>query len=142
MSSLPICVDASLVIRLVVDPTDVAVRQLWARWDAEERRIAAPTLLYYEVTNVLYRYRRAEMLSAEAMRLALRAALALPVRLYGEPALHDRALRLAERFLLPAAYDAHYLAVADWLGAELWTADRRLAASVQSDLLWVRTVDG
>jgi predicted nucleic acid-binding protein len=141
MNSSPLCVDANLVIRLVADPGDELVRATWETWDAQHRRIAAPTLLFYEVSNVLYRYRRAGMMSSAAVRLALRAALALPLRLYGEPGLHARALDLAERFSLPAAYDAHYLALADWLGAELWTVDFRLARAVQDELPWVRVLD-
>jgi predicted nucleic acid-binding protein len=141
MNSSPLCVDANLVIRLVADPGDDQVRSTWERWDADKRRIAAPTLLFYEVSNALYRYERAQMLSDAAVRLALSAALALPIRLYGEPELHAQALDLARRFSLPAAYDAHYLALADWLGAELWTADRRLARAVEDELPWVRVVD-
>ena len=140
MNNSPVCVDANLVIRLVVDPDDELVRSTWERWDGENRRIAAPTLLFYEVSNALYRYQRAGMMSGEAVRLALRAALSLPLQLYGESALHTRALDLAERLSLPAAYDAHYLALADWLGAEFWTADERLACAVQHVLPWVRAV--
>ncbi len=40
--------------------------------------LAAPTLLYYEVSNVLHRYRRQCLLSAQAADLALSAALSLP----------------------------------------------------------------
>jgi predicted nucleic acid-binding protein len=141
MNNSPLCVDANIVIRLVADPDDELVRSTWERWDAEHRRIAAPTLLFYEVANALYRYQRARMMSSSAVRLALKAAQALPLRLYGEPELHTRALDLAEHFSLPAAYDAHYLALADWLGAELWTADRRLARAVQDELPWVRILD-
>jgi predicted nucleic acid-binding protein len=75
------------------------------------------------------------------VRLALEAAFALPVRLYGEEQLHRRALALAERFSLPAAYDAHYLALADWLGGEFWTADRKLVRAVGDELPWVRVVE-
>lgn len=142
MNNSPLCVDANLVIRLVADPKDEAVRQMWEQWDADQRRIAAPTLLYYEVSNALYRYQQAGMMSSSAVRMALKAALALPVRLYGDQGLHRRALDLAERFSLPAAYDAHYLALADWLGGEFWTADRRLAQAVQDDLRWVHVAEG
>ena len=142
MSSLPLCVDANLVIRLVADPKDEAVRQMWEQWNAGHRQIAAPTLLYYEVSNALYRYQYAEMMSPSTVRLALKAALTLPVRLYGDRELHRRALDLAVRFSLPAAHDAHYLALADWLGGEFWTADRRLGRAVQDDLPWVRVVEG
>lgn len=142
MSNSSLCVDANLVIRLVADPADETVRDLWEQWDAAHRQIAAPTLLYYEVSNALYRYQRAGMMSREAVRLALEAAFALPVRLYGEEQLHRRALALAERFALPAAYDAHYLALTDWLGGEFWTADRKLVRAVGDELPWVRVVEG
>ncbi len=142
MSDSSLCVDANLVIRLVADPKDEAVRQTWEQWDADHRQIAAPTLLCYEVSNALYRYQQAGMMSTSAVRLALKAALALPIRLYGDRELHGRALDLAERFSLPAAYDAHYLALADVLGGEFWTADRRLGRAVQDDLPWVHVVEG
>ncbi len=142
MNTSPLCVDANLVIRLVADPDDEVIRRLWEQWDADRRFIAAPTLLYYEVSNALYRYHRAEMMSLATVKLALKAAFSLPVHLYGEPMVHQRALDLAERFTLPAAYDAHYLALADWLGGEFWTADRRLARAVGDALPWVHVVEG
>jgi predicted nucleic acid-binding protein len=135
-----LCVDASLVVRLVANPSDMAVQQLWEQWDVEKRQVAAPTLVFYEVSNALYRYQTHELMSGSAVRLALKAALALPVRLFGEPELHGLALDLAERFSLPAAYDAHYLALAEWLGGEFWTGDLRLVRAVQKDLPWVRAV--
>jgi predicted nucleic acid-binding protein len=137
MSSSLVCVDANLVVRLVVDPTDPSVSGLWARWRAEQRQIAAPSMVLYEVTNGLYRYERAGTYSASAIRLMLQAALAMPLQLHGDPALHLSALAMAERFALPAAYDAHYLALAERLGAEFWTGDGRLARTVRPALSWV-----
>lgn len=132
-----ICVDASLVIRLVAHPDDLVVRRQWEQWDAERRQLAAPSLLHYEVTNALYRNQAARLLTPSAVQLALKAALTLPIRLFGEAEIHPRAVRLAERFSLPAAYDAHYLSLAEWLGGELWTADGQLFQRVQGDLPWV-----
>ncbi|NOZ49407.1 MAG: type II toxin-antitoxin system VapC family toxin [Chloroflexi bacterium] len=135
-----LCVDANLVIRLVANPKDETVRQLWEQWDTENRQLAAPTLLYYEVANALYRYQKLGLMSASSVRLALDASLALPLDLHGEADLHRRAVGLAERFSLPAAYDAHYLALAAQLGGEFWTADAKLAGAVQAELSWVRLV--
>jgi len=42
-------------------------------------------------------------------------------------------LDLAARFSLPAIYDAHYLALAERLGSEFWTADRRLGQAAQME---------
>jgi predicted nucleic acid-binding protein len=141
MSSSWLCVDVNLVIRLVVDPSAQSVEQIWEQWANERRQFAAPTLLYYEVANALHRYQALGLMSASTAQLALKAALALPIHLHGEPDLHHRALDLAQRFSLPAAYDAHYLALAEHLGGEFWTADGKLARAVQSSLTWVHTVE-
>ncbi len=53
--------------------------------------------------------------------------------------LHRRALRWAARLGQRAAYDAQYLALAERLGAEFYTADRRLAnLAGAAGLPWVR----
>ena len=44
---------------------------------------------------------------------------------------------LATRFNRPAAYDAHYLALAEMMNCEFWTADRRLFNVVRDELPWV-----
>jgi predicted nucleic acid-binding protein len=97
-------------------------------------------LLRYEVTNALHRLRKAGETTEDETERAIRAALALPIRLHFDDALHSAALAFAARFSLPAAYDAHYLALADRLGAAFWTTDRRLANSVRPALPWVRLV--
>lgn len=138
MTSSWICIDANLVVKLVVDPRDTTIRQQWQQWETDGRQLAAPTLLYYETANALYQYERRGFLSAETVRLAQEAALSLPLTLHGEADLHRAAIRLAQRLLLPATYDAHYLALAERLDAELWTADRRLVEATQSRLPWIR----
>lgn len=127
MNSLTICVDASFILRLFMGPDDEAAWRLWDSWLVEGSTIHSPVLLGYEVANALHSYRRASLVSLASADLVLDAALSLPVRLHSSPELHRRALRLAADISLPAAYDAHYLAVAEQVGAELWTADGRLA---------------
>lgn len=138
MPSSWICVDANLVVRLIVELEHRTVRDRWEQWASENRQLVAPSLLHYEVTNALYQYQRQGYFSTGALRLAQEAALALPLQLFGDEDLHRSALRLAQRLSLPATYDAHYLALAERLGAELWTADRRLIRAVQGELPFVR----
>ena len=104
MHSSWLCVDANLVIRLIADPGDELVRQLWEQWDDAGRQLAAPTLLHYEVTNALYRHQKLGLMSVSSARLALKAALGLPIHLYGEADLYERSLSLAERFSLTASW--------------------------------------
>ncbi len=137
-----VCVDAGCVVRLFTEPDDERYPALWRRWRAEDRRVVAPRLLRYEVTNVLYRSRREASLRSVSLESALQTVLALPIELRDDDDLHEMAFRFAERFSLPAAYDAHYLALADRLGAVFWTTDRRLANAIGSDLPWVRLVGG
>lgn len=134
MPSSWICVDASLVVRLIVDIDDQIVRERWQEWTSENRQIAAPSLLHYEVTNALYQYHRHGYLGEESLRLAQEAALALPIQLHGDEALHRAALRLARRLSLSATYDAHYLALKGRLNAEMWTSDRRLVNAVKDEI--------
>lgn len=138
MLNSPVCVDASFLLRLILD--DEASSQadtLWETWHREGQRLVAPTLLYYEVANALHRYVAQRYLTPDEAEALLDLALRLDVELIGDAALHRRALQLARVFSLPATYDAHYLALAERLGAELWTADLRLVRAVQDRLPWV-----
>lgn len=134
------CVDASIVARLFTAPDDQAVRDLWRRWRVEGRHPTAPTLMRYEVSNALYRSLRRDGLDAPAVDRTLRAAFALPIQPHGDDDLHRQAVSTAFRFGLSAAYDAHYLALADRLGADFWTTDRKLANAVGGALPWVHLV--
>lgn len=134
------CVDAGCVVRLFTEPDDERYPALWRRWRDEGRRVVAPRLLRYEVTNVLYRSRGQGPLRDESLAGALAGALALPIQFREDDDLHLLAVDFAARFSLPAAYDAHYLALADRLGADFWTTDRKLANAVGAALPWVHLV--
>lgn len=134
-----ICVDASLVVRFLVDPDNQTVQALWDQWFQEGYVFVAPSLLHYEVLNALFQYERHGKLSAQATSEALTASLKIPIRLYSEFELHREALQLARRFALPACYDAHYVALAERLGIELWTCDERLFKKVKDNLPWVHS---
>jgi predicted nucleic acid-binding protein len=139
MSNLSIvCVDANVVVRFVL-PADKSIQTLWRKWISRSTRLVAPTLLYCEIANSLYQYEKHGQLSHEIIRDALDVALALPIELVGDADLHRRAAYLASHYHLPAAYDAHYLALAERLNAELWTTDGRLVNAVKSGKLeWVK----
>jgi predicted nucleic acid-binding protein len=133
-----VCLDASLVIRFILSTSrDSPLLALWEAWHQPGHVLVAPTLLYYEVSNALHRYVFHGDLSPEQAIQAMGVALEINFSLYGDADLHYRAMDMALRFQLPAAYDAHYLALAERLGAELWTVDRRLHRAVADTLTWV-----
>ena len=141
MPNSSVCVDASFLVRLVTSHHDARPKSMLEAWIDQRRQLAAPTLLYYEVSNALHLYSRVGQLDQEGVLKALAVVLALPVQLHGGPELHRSALIYASRHGLKATYDAHYLALAESLQADLWTADRRLAKAVQKDLPWVHCLD-
>jgi predicted nucleic acid-binding protein len=121
------CVDANVVLRLLNAPEHPAVAELWSEFVAADVEIVAPTLLTYELANALHQQWRLGRLGAERAGDLLDVAQALPIALHGDPHLHARALELAAAHNLPAAYNAHYVALAERFRVPLWICDRRLA---------------
>ncbi len=140
MPTSPVCVDASLVVRLLADVTDRGVRALWEGWHAAGVELHAPGLLFYEVTNALRQYERKGVLDSAEVDEALDVALALPIRVVDGGELHRHAALLARRLGLASCYDAHYLALAERLGGELWTCDGKLSRALHGKVTGVRLV--
>lgn len=135
------CVDANLVIQFSVNTENLTVRRRWLTWIDVDETFVAPPLHAYEVLNGIHRYVVRRELSVAAADSAWTFAKSLQVDLSYDPADHERALQLTRRFNRPATYDAHYLAVAERLGIDFWTADKRLYNSVHLQLPWVHLVE-
>jgi predicted nucleic acid-binding protein len=132
------CVDASLVVRIL--DADPAVMPVWERLVQSHGDLIAPTLLHYEVANVLHKQQRSGLVTAELAALQLDRCLRLPLELHGDAWLHCRALEIAHEHHLLATYDAHYAALAERFRVPLWTCDRRLAAALGDGLPEVHLV--
>ena len=135
-----ICVDASFVLKLVLDEADSEqVHALWAAWAAEGATIIAPCHLAFEVTSVIRNHVCRRNISAEAGQMSFEAFLAQEIELHHPGDLEVRAWELAGQYNRPTAYDTSYLALAENAGCELWTADGRLVKAVAASLPWVKT---
>lgn len=100
----------------------------------------APRLLPFEIANILrQRMRRAELPLADARQLMAQFHR-FTIALVEPPDLYDRALSLAEAHALPAAYDAHYLALAERYACPLWTDDQRLLRLVGGRLAYLSPI--
>ncbi len=141
MTSAMICIDASFIVRYFTSSsTESIYQQYWSQWQTKGYDLIAPTLIIYEVCNAFHRASVAQQITQEEAEQFLERALNLGLRFSGDAELHRQALKIAQRYNLPATYDAHYLALAERLGIEFWTADRRLFNAVQSSLSWVNLV--
>lgn len=136
-----VCVDSGIVLKLVLDePDSDRAEALWISWVQSGRQPVAPYLFTFEITAVLRKHvYRGPLTEADGAH-ALERALAFNVVLLSTDDLHVRAWNLASRFNRPTAYDAHYLALAEGLKCEFWTADQRLYNSVKDELGWVRWI--
>jgi predicted nucleic acid-binding protein len=133
------CVDASVVLKLVLNETDSHLAEaLWRSWLISGIQPAGPCLLPFEVTAVLRKHVHRGTITTEYGLAALRQVMAFDVTLLSFPDLHERAWALASDLNRPFTYDAHYLAPAENLGCEYWTADKRLYQAVRGRLSWVR----
>jgi predicted nucleic acid-binding protein len=143
MLTSPVCIDANLVIALVTArPLSHKAIDLWQDLVQRDHQPVAPFLLRYEVASALFRKAVRGMMDPEDAQQALQEAMALDIRYLDPPGLSLRAFDLAIRLRQPAAYDAHYLALAEHLDCPFWTADERLYNAVHADFPRVRWLGG
>jgi predicted nucleic acid-binding protein len=136
-------VDANLLAALVLPlPYSGQATQKIMAWKQGGLELLAPVLLEYEIAAILRKAVVVQWLTTDLAVEAIGKILTLEIRCLAPTfELHERALRWADRLGHSKAYDAHYLALAEQEGIELWTADRRLATgSQQAGAHWVRWI--
>jgi predicted nucleic acid-binding protein len=136
-----ICVDASVAVKWIIeeDYSEQAL-ELVRRADRMAERIVAPALMPFEVGNIIRQRMRREGLPLATAESLFAQFLKAPVEHWSPHELHHEALRITDRYNLPAIYDAYYVALAETLGCDLWTADLRLHRNVGSRLSFVRWI--
>jgi predicted nucleic acid-binding protein len=134
-----VCIDASLALKLVLpEPDSKTARALWQKWIAEQAvRVAPPLFLSEGISVIRNRAYRKHLLADEADEAA-KSFLNLPVEIVSPSGLVERAWELSKKFERPNAYDSHYLALAENLQREFWTADERLFNTLRAELVWVK----
>lgn len=118
-----IVLDASVLVNVLADDSVDGER---ARAAVAGQDLAAPGLIDVEVASVLRRHWLAKSLSARRFAAALDDLADLPLDRYPALPLLARVYGLRANV---SAYDAVYVALAEHLGCDLLTADRRLAAA-------------
>lgn len=138
-----IIVDANLCIALIVPlPYSETVAKKWLSWEAERINLYAPSLWEYEIVFALRKAIVAGIISSNEAGSALKRLFALGVEVvYPDMDLHQSALRWSECIGQPVAYDGQYLALAEALQADLWTADKRLVDTLKDQKLpWLHWI--
>jgi predicted nucleic acid-binding protein len=136
-------VDANLAVNTALNLSE-SLERFWERINQEQITPCAPRLWMNETTSAVRAYLAQKQINVEEAEQALLTIHALHVEIVDEDkALCLRALELAEMLNQSKAYDAFYLAVAEKMDAEFWTADERLYNRCRNDLSleWVHWIN-
>lgn len=146
MNALPVGVDAGVAVKWVVtvEAFSANAQALLRDCIRTSRLIVGPPHVHGEVANALHQRTRSRgpdrRLLDEEAATALQAYLALPVTSLAPTGLLEAAFTLAREHSLPSIYDGLYVVLAQLLGIELWTADRRLLNALGPSAPWVRFI--
>lgn len=127
MARSPIVIDASIAVRwLLPDQLSEACWHLLARVVEDESQITVPALWAYEISSSLTKAVHFKAIDSQDAMRGLQQINALGVDLVVSDAeQNQRAFEWTLQFGRASAYDSYYLALAERLNCELWTADRR-----------------
>lgn len=136
----PLVIDASFAIRLLLpNPQQSTCQALVTQWQQKGTALCAPTLWMYEMTSVLCKAVYFDQLTLEEGEKILILAQHLSVHLFiPDEQLTAAAYNWTLRLKRAAVYDSFYLALAEELHGELWTADKKLAGA--SRVEWVHSI--
>lgn len=125
----PIVIDSNLAIWIVL-PMMAAVDNtvdLLANWHKQGKQIVAPDLWVAEATSVIRRFVYLKAISYEQGEKAIEDLFYLGVETIPlDLQICQKAFEWANRLKQSKIYDSLYVALAEHLQAEFWTADKRL----------------
>ncbi len=127
MSGSTACLDAGVVLQLLLDNEDQKVLAKWKMWTQEGTTLVAPTLMAYEVVGVFRKLAANGKLKEDEAADLLGLFFKLGITFHGDGELHSEALSLGADLGLASGDTAHYLALAKRFGAQFWTVDNKLA---------------
>lgn len=128
-----IVIDANVGISFIMPlPYSQKALDQFNQWQAERSKIIVPSLWRYEVLSALRKAIAMGFLTHDNAIAALKELSAMDYQEIPLSSLSDETILIwAERIGQIVTYDAVYLALSEKIGAEFWTADKRLAEAAQ-----------
>lgn len=119
----PVVCDASAMVAVLLDSGPDGI---WATAALAGAALVAPSLLPYEVANVIRRHAESGATSSDQAAQAHADLLDLAIEYWPYETIAGRAWELRSAL---TAYDASYVALAEMIDAPLVTLDRRIAGA-------------
>ena len=141
---MKIVIDANIIVALALPlPFSNAAAEKMRKWQEQNVEIVVPTLWHYECISTLRKALVLNIISSEEVSEALQNIFSLGIKDFHPTfSLNQKALEWASRLKQTVACDAAYLALAEHLESELWTADDRLfKAAENAGINWVRHIN-
>ncbi|MGD9893136.1 MAG: type II toxin-antitoxin system VapC family toxin [Dehalococcoidia bacterium] len=136
-----VVVDVSLALKWVLNEPDSGFADLLlAEWVDADLQPVAPSWFACEVANTLHQRHLDGKFSVAEAEEAFDSVLGVVVVIGDEPADARRAMQIAREANQKQTYDAQYAALAERLGCELWTADRKFLNATRGILPGVRSL--
>lgn len=133
-----VVVNVNLAFKWVVKEHDSADAVARLRhWDQHNTRILVPGWFACELGNAIHQRVRGGVTSPQQAAQAIRFVLQTVTLLDPDPQVTVRAVEIAVLLNQRASYDSQYVALAEHLGCELWTADERFGRAAQSTFPFV-----
>jgi predicted nucleic acid-binding protein len=137
-ASLRCVIDTSVCVKQFInDPLTPKVNQLFDHLKDPAAQFFVPDLFYIECANVLCKYVRANLYTAEQADADLIDLKALQLQVTSTQSLMIEAAEIALKYGI-SAYDASYIALSQQVEAPLLTLDKRLVNSLTDSHFDVR----
>ena len=120
-----IVTDASLLVKLlIIEQFSDQAERLVKFWAATGIRMAAPDFIHAEVASAVYKKMSARIISLDRAMELMSEFYRMDINFHQSSRLHRRAMDLALELGQRMPYDSHYLALAESLNCDFWTADQ------------------
>ncbi len=126
-----ICIDATFVLQWIIPaPRSEAADSLLQKWDENGIHIISPPLLDVDITAFISKLVQMKLLLPQQGEQAFQNYRQIGIDIINPPSLTQAAWELTGKFDQANIPDLYYLALAELLNTDFWTANRRLFSNL------------
>lgn len=130
--STQICIDASIALRWIIPtPQSQIADSLLKKWDDAGIQIISPPLLDIDMTAFIRKMMQMKLLLPQQGEQAFQFYRQIGINIVNPPSLTQTAWDLIGKYDLTHITDLYYLALAELMDAEFWTANRYLFSNLK-----------